>query len=231
MTIHFHMELNNLRRKMLAEAALVETAIEKAMRALAERSEALARDVMAGDREIDRAEIEVEEDCLKILALHAPVAVDLRFIVSVLKMNNDLERMGDIAVSLSRRAIWFSKRDPIDFPADLGRMGEKVRWMIKRSLDALINSDVRLAREVCGADDEVDALKREIMAGIRDRIEREPANLRPLLKMLDVPRHYERLADLATNLSEDVIYLATGEIVRHQRADEPQDLPAQQGDD
>jgi phosphate transport system protein len=120
-------------------------------------------------------------------------------------------------VSIARRATFLSKRDPVELPPEIARMGELARLMVKKSLDALINSDARLAREVCAADDEVDDLKRRVMKIIRQRIETDPANFRAWLKILDIPRHLERMADLATNISEDVIYLVDGEIVRHKR--------------
>ncbi|MBI5154934.1 phosphate signaling complex protein PhoU [Candidatus Poribacteria bacterium] len=223
MSIHLHRELDNLRKMILAEGAVVEDVIAKTIRAFRERNEALALEVIGNDAAVDNLEIDVEEECLKILALYQPVAVDLRFIVAVLKMNNDLERMGDIAVSFARRASYLARRDPIDLPPDLFRMAESVQHMIKSSLDALVNSDAKLALEVCRADDEIDEFKREIARGLRARMEAEPHNLRQLLKVLDMPRHLERLADLATNVAEDVIYLVRGEIIRHRRMDEPQE--------
>ncbi|MCB2155470.1 phosphate signaling complex protein PhoU [bacterium] len=216
MSIHLQREMDELRKRLLGEGALVEDAIRKAIRALETRDRELAAEVIEGDKEIDREEIEVEEECMKILALHQPVAVDLRFIVAALKMNNDLERMGDIAVSLARRADYRARRGPdILFPAKIDDMVAAVQKMIKGALDALVNSDEKLAKSVCEADDEVDRMKRAIIKAIRARMGEEPENLRVLLKMMDVPRHLERLADLATNIAEDVIYLVRGEIIRH----------------
>ncbi len=214
--MHFHRELNKLRKEILAEAALVEEALEKAILAFETRDGVLAEAVIEGDKRIDAMEIDVEEECLKILALHNPVAVDLRFIVTVLKMNNDLERMGDLTVSIARRAAFVAKRDPVmEMPEDFAAMTRAVRTMLKQSLDALINSDEALAAEVCRNDDEVDRYKREINSVIRDRIEQAPQHARTLIKMMDVTRHLERIADLSTNIAEDVIYLVRGEIVRH----------------
>ncbi len=214
--MHFHRELSKLRKEVLAEAALVEEALEKAILAFETRDERLAQDVIDGDRRIDAMEIDVEEECLKILALHNPVAVDLRFIVTVLKMNNDLERMGDLTVSIARRAAYVAKRDPVmEMPPEFKDMIRAVRAMLKQSLDALIHSDEDLAAEVCRNDDEVDQYKRTINSQIRDRIVERPQDARTLLKMMDVARHLERIADLSTNIAEDVIYLVRGEIVRH----------------
>jgi phosphate transport system protein len=225
MSTVFELEVNRLRKALLAEAALVEEAIGRAIQAFMERDDKLAEEVIKGDHAIDLKEVEVEEECLKILALHQPVAKDLRFIVAVLKMNNDLERMGDIAVSIARRALYLARRGQADdLRTEIRGMADMVSSMVGESLDALINADVALARRVCAKDDDVDAMKRKISEQIRDLIQREPARTPVLLKVLDLPRHLERLADLATNIAEDVIYLVEGEITRHQR------LPAQQDD-
>lgn len=217
----FHRELEKLRKKLLHEAAVVEDAIERALQSFIDRDKDLADEVISGDRSIDELEIDVEEDCLKILALYNPVAVDLRFIVSVLKMNNDLERMGDIAVSIARRSSYLARRDPnLTMPPEFHQMSNAVTMMIRQSLDALINGDVVLAKSICKQDDEVDRMKRRISNHLRDRIASEPASVRGLLKMMDVTRHLERLADLATNIAHDVIYLVDGEIVRHALVEE-----------
>lgn len=217
----FHRELERLRKKLLHEAAIVEDAIERALQSFIDRDLDLATEVISGDRAIDELEIDVEEDCLKILALYNPVAVDLRFIVSVLKMNNDLERMGDIAVSIARRASYLARRDPgLVMPPEFHQMANMVSGMIRQSLDALINGDAALAKAICRQDAEVDRMKRRIGNELRDRLTSEPAAVRSLLKMLDVARHLERLADLATNIAHDVIYLVDGEIVRHTMVEE-----------
>lgn len=217
----FHRELEKLRKKLLHEAAVVEDAIERALQSFIDRDLDLANEVIAGDRAIDELEIDVEEDCLKILALYNPVAVDLRFIVSVLKMNNDLERMGDIAVSIARRASYLARRDAhLAMPPEFHQMANSVSDMIRQSLDALINGDVDLAVSICKQDDDVDRMKRRISNELRDRLAAEPASVRGLLKMMDVTRHLERLADLATNIAHDVIYLVKGEIVRHTLVEE-----------
>ncbi len=220
MTIFFQRELAGLRKKLLGEAALVEEALGNAVQALRTRDLALAQQVVAGDGAIDKAEIEVEEECLKILALHQPVAHDLRFIVAVLKMNNDLERMGDLAGNIAKRARWLARHEPVAWPYDVGPMTENVRSMLRRALDALINGDGDLAREVCAADDIVDSQKRQLMRAVRIAMREQPEHADALVKFLDVPRHLERIADLATNMAEDVIYLIEGAIVRHQHGEE-----------
>jgi len=218
--MHFERELSKLRKHVLAEAAMVETALERSIRAFSEKDEALARTVIDGDKEIDAMEIEVEEECLKVLALHHPVATDLRFIVTVLKMNNDLERIGDITVSVARRAIYLSERNcKYTMPDEFAEMTTRVRRMLKNALDSLIKRDENLALSTIAEDDEVDALKRQIGDKIREQISSNPDDSRMLMKMLDSTRHLERIADLATNICEDVVYLIRGKIMRHHLSD------------
>jgi phosphate transport system protein len=219
MSIHFQRELSHLRKQILAVGAAVEDAISQAIAALLTRDGKLAEVVVDGDNEIDRMEIEVEEECLKILALYQPVANDLRFIVAVLKMNNDLERMGDHAANIAKRAGYLAKRTPVPWPSELELMAENVKGMVKGSLDALINHNGDLARQVCIADDEVDRQKQSIASALREELFGATENRESLLKMIDVPRHLERIADLATNVAEDVVYLAEGHIARHHHED------------
>lgn len=219
MSVHLERELDRLKKMVLEEGALVEEAIDRAIRAFHMRDSGLAREVIRGDAEIDLKEMEVEEECLKLLALYAPMAADLRFVVAVLKLNNDLERMGDLASNLGRRAKFLARVPAVDTPADLVVMGDKVRQMVKQSLDSLVNHDLDLARAVCAQDDAVDLLKRQIKEELRQRLVEQPDNINTYLKLMDVPRHLERIADLATNVAEDVIYMISGEIVRHQRAE------------
>ncbi len=216
MSIHFQRELGLLRKLILSVGAAVEDAISKSIAALLTRDGKLAEQVVGGDDEIDRLEIEVEEECLKILALYQPVALDLRFIVAVLKLNNDLERMGDHAANIAKRAAWLVKRAPVAWPPELEAMADNVKGMVKGSLDALINGNGDLARQVCAADDAVDRQRQSIAAALRAELFVVTEHRESLLKMLDVPRHLERIADLATNVAEDVIYLAEGRIARHQ---------------
>lgn len=215
MSIHFQRELGLLRKLILTVGAAVEEAISSAIAALLARDGKLAEKVVRGDDEIDRLEIEVEEECLKILALYQPVANDLRFIVAVLKMNNDLERMGDHAANIAKRAAWLARHDPAAWPPELETMAANVKGMVKESLDALIHGDGALARKVCADDDAVDRGKERLGAALRKELFGAAENREALLKMLDVPRHLERIADLATNIAEDVIYLAEGRIARH----------------
>jgi phosphate transport system protein len=152
-----------------------------------------------------------------VLALHQPVAVDLRFIVAALKINNDLERIGDLAVNVAERAEWLAQRPTVETGFDFVAMADKVQWMLQKSLDAFVRVDTKLAREVREADDEVDAMNRQMYGIVEDGVKKRPDRAAELIHLLSVSRHLERVADLATNISEDVIYLAEGEIVRHKR--------------
>jgi phosphate transport system protein len=219
MAIHLQRQIEQLKERVLYEGAMVEGAIAKAVTALVNRDDALARRVFAEDLEIDRMEVEIEEECLKLLALYQPVAGDLRFVVAVLKMNNDLERMGDLAKNIAKRVVYLSRAEPIDLEIDFRPMAAKAQDMVKRSLDALVNADVTLANQVRQDDDALDEMRREIHERLRAAIRANPQQVDTLLKLYSVAKHLERLGDMATNIAEDVIYMVEGEIVRHQEAD------------
>ncbi len=215
MTQHLQREIEHLKRKLLGLSALVEESVYKATKAVAERDTALAYSVIESDDNVDMQEVEVEEECLKVLALHQPVATDLRFIVSVLKINNDLERIGDLAVNIAWRAESLAKMKKIQISLPLDELSSRVKGMLRKSLESLINLDVMIAREVCGSDDYVDDLNREIHKKIQDEIAKRPEEIEALLYMISVSRNLERIADHATNIAEDVIYFVEGDIVRH----------------
>ena len=206
-----------LKQKILFVGTLVEEAIAKAVSALIKRDKNLARSVIDEDDEIDRMEVDVEEEVLKILALYHPVAADLRFVIAALKINNDLERMGDLAQNIAKRVVFLTKCERFDLPVEFRGMAAKTQAMVKQCLDALVNSDPELARRVRDADDEVDVLRRDIQDQITRQIEQHPDRAECLLRLTSVARHLERLADMATNVAEDVIYMVDGEIVRHSR--------------
>jgi phosphate transport system protein len=215
MSLHFQREIEALKKKLLAVGTVVEESIARAIAAVVKHDAALARQVAAGDFEVNQMEVDVEEECLKILALYQPVAVDLRFVVAVLKINNDLERMADHAVNIARRAEYLADLPKVDLPATLDDMARKAQTMVKNSLDAFVESDAELARQVCAADDEVDQHNRYMHVFIQDQIRANPDEVERLFHLLSVSRHLERVADLATNVAEDVIYTVQGEIVRH----------------
>jgi phosphate transport system protein len=215
MSRHLQREIENLKKEMLRLGATVEGAVRDAARSLEERNEELARRVIEADVEIDNAEVKVEEDCLKILALHQPVAIDLRFIVAVLKINNDLERIGDLAVNIAERSAFLSTRPALDIDFDFMDMAQAAQSMLNNSLDALVNLSPKLAHEVRMRDDVVDQMNRDVYLKVSSAIKDNPDNIESLIHLLSVSRHFERIADSATNIAEDVIYMIDGEIVRH----------------
>jgi len=212
---HLQREIEKLKTMLLSLGADVEENVYRAVRALDERNATLANQVIQGDIQVDRYEVYLEEECLKILALHQPVAIDLRFVIAVLKINNDLERIGDLAVNIAERAAFLAGREALDVPFDFLSMAEKTRGMLKRALDALVNMDPRMARDVCAADDEVDSLNREMYGRIQKSMQQHPNRIESLIHYLGVSRYLERIADHATNIAEDVIYMVDGDIVRH----------------
>jgi phosphate transport system protein len=213
---HLHREIDGLKKMVLALGARVEENVYKAVRSLEERDRELAEEVIAADAEVDQEEVDIEEECLKVLALYQPVAGDLRMIVSILKINSDLERVGDLSVNIAERALYLSTQDRPNIPLDFTKMAEKTRRMLRASLDALVNRDAGAAHEVMGADDEVDEINREMYVLIQEAIRKDPQKLESLIHLLSCSRHLERIADHATNIAEDVIYMIEGEIVRHQ---------------
>lgn len=220
MTVPLQREIDSLKKKLLSFCAIVEDNVRLAIRALVLRDTALATQVIDTDDEIDQYEVEIEEDCLKVLALHQPVAKDLRFIIAVFNINNDLERIGDLAVNIAERALSLAACSAIDVSFDFPGMSEKVLLMLKNSLDALMKLDPELARQVCSGDEEVDAINRQMHVRVQERIRRHPERLDCLLLFPAISSDLERIADHATNIAEEVIYLTQGEIVRH-RQDNP----------
>jgi phosphate transport system protein len=217
---HLQRQIDQLKQKILFVGSMVESAIANAVNALVERDEHLAGKVLEEDAEIDRMEVDVEEDCLKILALYQPVAVDLRFVVAVLKINNDLERMGDLAKNIAKRVLYLARVDRVDVPVDFRTMAQRAQDMVKRSLDALVTADSALAHQVRQDDDELDGMRRMIHEMIRAKVRERPDQIETLLKMYSVAKHLERMGDMATNVAEDVIYMVEGDIVRHLDEDE-----------
>lgn len=215
MSGHMIREVARLKKSILGLSALVEEVVERSVRAVSVRDAVAAKSVIDGDAEIDRTEIEVEEECLKILALHQPVASDLRFIVAVLKMNADLERIGDLAVGISRSAVEIARLASSPAPFDLMPLASQVRQMLKLSLDALVNLDAELAAKVIAMDKQADAMYHAMydQSLIADYSSR--TNTDCIQRHVLIARHLERIGDHAKNVCEDVIYMVNGEIVRH----------------
>ena len=218
MSKHLERDLDELQKDLLALAASVEEAIHKAIRALQERDVALAEEVIDGDNDIDEEENHVEEECLKVLALHQPVAMDLRRVAAVLLINTDLERMADLAEDIAERAVALARWPAIPIPADLQRMTDLTSSMVRQALDSFVNLDAKLARLVCRLDDEVDRCNKSIINELIGMMQRSPDTVEPGLSFFSATRHLERIADHATNIAEDVIYLVEGAIVRHRPA-------------
>jgi phosphate transport system protein len=215
MSKHLERDLDTLQRDILTLAASVEEAIYKSIRSLQEREVALAQQVIEGDTPIDTQENHVEEECLKLLALHQPVAIDLRRVATILKINTDLERMADLAADIAERALVLAQPPYVPIPAGLQRMTDMTTSMVRQSLDAFVNLDARLARRVWRLDDEVDRYNDEIIQDIIQTMQSSPEMVEPGLSLFSAVRHLERIADHATNIAEDVVYLVEGEIVRH----------------
>ncbi len=215
MTSHLEREIENLKKRILSVSAMVEESLLKAVRSLVKRDAPLAKEVIESDRQVDLLEVEVEEECLKILALHQPVASDLRFIIAVMKINNDLERIADLAVNIAERALSLTAREPVELPAQVLQMAQITQTILKQSIDSLINLDRELANAVCRGDDEVDDLLSAMYSLIQNRIKSDPDQLGTWISLLTVSRYLERIADHATNVAEDVLYMINGKICRH----------------
>ena len=218
MSVHLHREIDELKKRILGLSALVEESVYKAVKAVEARDEKLAREVIEGDQQLDMVEVEVEEECLKILALHQPVAADLRFIVAVLKINNDLERIGDLAVNIASRAIKLSaiKTQP-EALIDFQDLESKVQQMLRRSLESLVNLNEEIAKSVCSSDDAIDDINRSIHKQVIQATREHPNDVERFIILLSVSKNLERIADHATNIAEDVLYMIRGEIVKHSK--------------
>ncbi len=215
MKIHLHKEMDRLKKQLFHLSSLVEDNLKLAIQAAHEGDTALAEKVRERDREIDLKEVELEEECLKILALHQPVATDLRFLIAVLKMNNDLERIGDLAVAIGKAAQSVSESAPPVVTENLNTLGEKARTMLRLSLEALMDMDKAKARLVLASDDEVDKAYHELLQVLLEEMARNPERIKVIYTWLRAAKSIERVADHTTNLAEDVIYSVEGEIVRH----------------
>ncbi len=215
MTGHMEREIGKLKKSILALAAVVEEGVKQAVIALQQRDTELARKIIEGDLAVNQREVELEEECLKILALHQPVAADLRFIVAVLKINNDLERIGDLAANLAARTVDLVENKAIEAPFDIEKMAEKVEQMLEMALDALVNYDLKLANEAIVMDDVVDQMHKQSFARVKQKIRDNSDQMDALINYLSISRYLERIADLATNIAEDIVYMIEGKIVRH----------------
>ncbi len=218
--IKFEEELSELNKKILEMASNVEDAIAKSIKALKERNMILAQEVVNSDEDINNMEIEIDNLCIKILALYQPGAQDMRTVTMIMKINNDLERIGDHAVSISRKAIYLSEVPPIKPLIDIPKMADKAIEMLSNSLDAFINKNAELAVQVCKMDDEVDSIEPQVVRELITYIMADPTLIDRALRLVYVTRHLERVADLATNIAEYAYYIATGEVLKHHHTSE-----------
>jgi phosphate transport system protein len=212
---HLQKDIDSIKNKIITMGSEIEDRVYKSSLALINRDERLVNEVIQSDSQIDKMEVDIEEHCLKILALYQPVAIDLRFIIAVLKINNELERVGDIAVNIAERAAALCKNKNFKIPYNVTAMATKVESMLTRSIDALVNMDVSLAHQIRAEDEEVDQYNREMYVRVKDMIIQSPEDIDCMLHAVSAGRHLERIADHACNVAEDVIYLVDAEIVRH----------------
>jgi phosphate transport system protein len=216
MTLHMQRDLEELKKTFLSLGTLVEENVQRSWRALETQDQQEVARVHENDDAIDRMEVAVEEACLKVLALHQPVAHDLRMVVTVLKSNNDLERIGDQAVNISNKADRIKGMDLGAVGVDFGEFFKLARWMLTNALDALVNADPRLARQVCSSDDQLNNMKKQVRDHVLEALQAHPKQAGQLIAVLGVARNLERIGDLATNIAEDAVYMIQGDIVRHQ---------------
>ena len=216
MSKHMHRDLESLEQTLLAQAAIVERMVYIACTALREHQPEPLKNLFEDENSVNIKEVEIEEECLKILALHQPVAVDLRRVATVLKINGDLERIADSAVNIGERAQSLVAHPTFAFPDKLDIMVKKATAMVRDALNAFVRLDAEVAQEVCVRDDEVDDLNRQVIQELKSVMEINPSEIEAAMHYFSVSRHIERIGDHATNIAEDVIYLVDGEIARHQ---------------
>ncbi len=215
METHFQQELNKLKENLLKMAALAEMAITNAIDSLVKRDSPLAEKTIAEDGKINQMEILIDEMSLKLLALHQPMAADLRFITSAMRINTELERIGDLAVNIAERVISLSQEPQLKPYIDIPRMAEISKGMVKDVLDAFVNRDADLARQVCERDDQVDALNDQVFRELLTYMLSDPKTITRAVHLIIVSRCFERIADHATNIAEGVIFMVKALVIKH----------------
>jgi phosphate transport system protein len=212
---HFQEELEQLKTRLLEMGGLAEERVRSAVGAVVNRDPALVDKVLVGDTAINQLHIEIDDRCFKLLALHQPMAVDLRSIVAAVKINSDLERVGDLAVNIAEAGARYLRHPPVKELVDIPKMAEIAQDMLRDALDAYVRHDMTLAQDVLNKDDELDALKTDVFRELLTYMVREPATIEPSLDLLLISRHLERIGDHATNVAEDVIFMVSAKDVRH----------------
>lgn len=215
MALHLQRDMDRLKRDIVAMGSMVEETIRLAVKVLQEQKTDYIDELRIKSAAVDQREVEIEEDCLKMLALHQPVAADLRFIAAVVKINNDLERMDDLAVNVAQRGMGAKPCAPLPCAELISAMVNATIAMVHRSLDALVQCDATMAREVCAADETVDELNRQVIQALIAMMHKDPSTIDCGMHLFSASRHLERIADHATNIAEDVVYMVEGEIIRH----------------
>jgi phosphate transport system protein len=215
MSIHLTRDMEKLQKRIIALAGDVEDRVDKAIRALFNRDANLATKLMNDDTAIDMEENEIEEQCLKILALHQPVAIDLRRVASIFKINSELERMADLAVNIAERVHALARGKEVPIPHGFQTIADTTNTLVRDSIDSFVNIDVALAKRVCRMDEEVDRKNDELIQQAIQLMKAAPDNVEAGLNLFSICRQLERIADHATNIAEDVVYLVEGQIIRH----------------
>jgi phosphate transport system protein len=216
---HFQEELATLKARLLAMGGLAEDRVRAAVQGLVDRDPALTDSVLAGDEPINQLHIEVDRRCFQLLALHQPMAVDLRVIVAAVKINTDLERVGDLAVNIAEAALRYTRHPPVKKLIDIPRMAEIAQVMLRDALDAFVRRDMTLAQQVLNQDDTLDSLKTQIFRELLTYMLQDPSTIEPALDLILISRHLERIGDHATNVAEDVIFMVSAKDVRHHSAE------------
>ena len=217
---HFQEELEHLKTRLLEMGGLAEDRVRAAVDGLVTRDMSTVNEVLAGDGPINQLHIEIDNRCFTLLALHQPMAVDLRAIVSAVKINTDLERVGDLAINIAEAVTRYLRHPPVKELIDSPRMAGIAQTMLRDSLDAYVRRDTEMAQAVLNADDELDALKSQVFRELLTYMLQAPATIEPALDLILISRHLERIGDHATNVAEDVIFMVSGRDVRHHAADQ-----------
>lgn len=212
---HFQEELEQLKARLLEMGGLAEDRVRLAVRALVERQDGLVDEVLAGDQPINELHIEIDSRCVKLLALHQPMAVDLRVILSAVKINTDLERVGDLAVNIAEAARRYLTHPPVKALIDIPRMADLAQTMLRDALDGFVRRDLELSRHVLDQDDTLDSLKTQVFRELLTYMLQDPHTIEPSIDLILVSRHLERIGDHATNIAEDVIFMVSARDVRH----------------
>lgn len=212
---HFDDELKSVKDRILRMGALVEDQIANAIKGLVERNSEIARDVIANDHQVNALDVEIDEECLRLIALHQPMARDLRFLTTAMKISTELERMSDLAENVSERSIELNQEPQLKPYIDIPRMAQHAQTMVKEALDSFVNMDSKLARKVCGDDDYMDDINEQIFRELLSFMLEDPKTISRAVRITFISKYLERVADHATNVGELVVYMVEGKIIRH----------------